>query len=318
MSMETRAVLGITTAKTDEIFDELMSRSVTQRMRETNNQLLKRVPTIEELLPDFMKGQADRLIKRAMLYMQSKEDLQDVPPQQFIECVLAGAEMGFALDGKMCYVVKYKDKYQCQLSYIALVAVAKRMKTIKGADCDVISSNDRFSHERSEGTSKLSHSYDLGVDRSRIIGAYCRIFLPDGTWVYEIMDRSELDRIQSIAPSKKGPWLNHANEMRKKTVLRRGLKLHMDDPGLIRIMELTEEPLDEPADEKPQFTPPRGIDELTQRIERRPPPVDVETQKEARNSDEEKTAETKEPDHTALDGLPEALKPSSPAKTSSR
>jgi recombinational DNA repair protein RecT len=52
------------------------------------------------------------------------------------------------------------------------------------------------------------------------------------------MDILELNRIRQKSKAKdSGPWVTDTNEMRKKTVLKRALKLYCDDPGLTRALE---------------------------------------------------------------------------------
>lgn len=250
------------------LLEQLLQRPINERYRALDAALEQRIPKIEELLPDFMKGQGERLSKRAMMTFARDEKLRDVPPQDFVRCVLEAAEMGFAIDGKMCYVVKYKSKYQCQLDYKGLVAVARRMKTIKDIYGDVVCENDHFVHRRRNGESVLDHTYNLGEHRGEVIGAYCVVILPDGSWRYEVMDRVSLNRIQDRAPSKNGPWSTDPDEMRKKTVFRRCLKLYGDDPGLIRVLELTDEG---DGDEETTPTPPATVESLNARLTRTPP-----------------------------------------------
>lgn len=229
----------------DPDFKRMMSGSA--RLQGLRDKLYESSGRIEAMLPDFMKGQADRLIARAMITF-AKCDLKDCPDEDFRRCVVEAAEMGFAIDGKLAYVVKYKAAYQLQLDYKAMVAVAKRCRTLKDVQADVVCEGDEFRHARRHGENILEHTFQLGFDRGNVIGAYCRVWLPDGSWNYALMDRNELNAIQDRAPSKKGPWSTDPNEMRKKTVIRRALKMYQDDPGLMRMLDITgwEDELDEP------------------------------------------------------------------------
>jgi phage RecT family recombinase len=194
---------------------------------------------IEAMLPDFMKGQADRLIRRACITFSKNPDLENITDEHFRRCVIEAAEMGFAIDGRLCYVVKYKAAYQLQLDYKAVVAVAKRMRTIKDIDADVVREGDHFRHGKYGGQSVLEHTFDISKPRGDVTGAYCRVFLPDGSWNYEVMTRDQLDAIQRRAPAQNGPWKTDPDEMRKKSVIRRKLKMYQDDPGLMRMLEIT-------------------------------------------------------------------------------
>jgi phage RecT family recombinase len=221
---------------------------------------------IENVLPDFMKGQAKRLIARALMTFKAKEkDLGEIPDEVFQRLVIEAAELGFAIDGKLCYVVKYKTTFQLQLDYKAVVAVAKRNRTIVDIDADIVCENDHFVHGKYGEKTVLEHTYDLTKPRGRVTGAYCRVFLPGGQWNYGIMNRAELDKIQSMSKAKYDgrPWDSWEGEMQKKTVIRRTLKLYQDDPGLMRMLEVTGWQDDE--DDAPPAKP-QTVDELRQMI----------------------------------------------------
>lgn len=245
----------------DQDFARLMSKNA--RIGGLYRSLSSRLDDIDAMLPEFMKGQGDRLIRRACITFSKNPDLQNISDEDYRRCVIEAAEMGFAIDGRLCYVVKYKNTYQLQLDYKAVVAVAKRNRTIKDIDADVVCANDRFRHGKFGGESVLEHTFDMAGDRGEVVGAYCRVFLPDGTWNYEVMTRSQLDSVQRRAPAQNGPWRTDPDEMRKKTVIRRKLKLYQDDPGLMRMLEITgwqDEADDEPAG-------PRTVDDLGKRLQ---------------------------------------------------
>jgi hypothetical protein len=55
------------------------------------------------------------------------------------------------------------------------------------------------------------------------------------------MDIEDLNRIKSRSPSGgsgKGPWISDENEMRRKTIVKRILKMYCDDPATQRALEL--------------------------------------------------------------------------------
>lgn len=207
--------------------------------------------SIEVLLPEFMKGQGQRLTRRAMMTMASRPELQDVPVREFIRCVLEAAEFGFAIDGKLVYILKYGGKSACysvQFDYKALIAVAKRTGMIHSCDYDVVCENDHFVHSRQNGTSVLEHTYSLAVPRGNTIGAYCRVWHRDGTWSYEVMNKQELDKVQAVSPAQNGPWKMWPDEMRKKTVIKRLLKRYREDPAMSRMIDMDDIEFDRTPD----------------------------------------------------------------------
>lgn len=236
-------------------FSRLISRNA--RIGQTYKVLSAAEENIEAMLPQFMKGQAQRLIRRALITLSKSPDLEGITDEAFRRCVVEAAEMGFAIDGRLCYVVKYKNTYQLQLDYKAVVAVAKRNRTIRDLDADVVRAGDHFRHGKYGGKNVLEHTFDVTADRGDVVAAYCRVFLPDGSWSYEVMSRSQLDAVQRRAPAQNGPWKTDPDEMRKKTVIRRKLKLYQDDPGLMRLLEITAVEDDYEPEQKP-----KTLDEL--------------------------------------------------------
>ncbi len=257
---------GAAAAQTKEVdaaalLEEVLSRSQSQRYQVVNDALSKRIDRVEELLPENMKGQGARLVKRAMLTFSKNERLQQCTPASFISCVLQAAECGLAIDGRLAHAVPYNTKVkgadgrdrwedvaQFQPDYKGLIAVAKRTGQIVDIYGDVICENDTFAHGRAGDVCRLEHTYDIQRPRGKTVGAYQIIVLPGGRWRYEVMGIADLDRIRSASKSgDRGPWGTHTDEMRKKTVAKRALKMYSDDPGLLKALEYDDMDYEEPG-----------------------------------------------------------------------
>jgi recombination protein RecT len=184
-----------------------------------------------------LKGQARRMINRAIMTFNRRPELADCPPEEFLRCVLEAAEIGLAIDGKLCYVIKYKSVWQVVPDYKGLVAVAKRSGQVKDVYAECVTKQDTFRAYRDANGEHLFHERAFGA-RNEVICAYSIVVRPDDSTHHEIMDITELNAIQASAPSKSGPWSTDINEMRKKTVIRRILKLYSDDPAMARAIEL--------------------------------------------------------------------------------
>jgi len=246
-------------ATTQSLLDEVLSRPVSERQRSLDDWFHKNVDRIEELLPKTMKGEGYRLAKRAMVTFSKNPQLHEADAASFVRCVLEAAEMGLAIDGKLCHAVVYNTKVpktnrwvkslQCQPDYKGLIAVAKRTGQIIDADAGVVRANDRFVHGKAGASCRLEHSWDHRLsndERGEIVCCWARLFLPGGRWTYELMPIADVWSIRNRSQSWKAhvekgyqsPWANDESEMVKKTVLRRSLKLYADDPGLVRALEI--------------------------------------------------------------------------------
>ena len=224
-----------------ELLDEVISQTDAKgKALLVSGALDQRRDRIEKILPPSLKGQAERLTARAVMTFAASDDLQGCPPEQFVRCVIRAAEMGLAIDGRLCYVVRYKGNWQVQADYKGLVAVAKRIGQIKDAVFDVVCPSDSFSFERIDGAEKVYHCYgaDHGkeVVAGKMVGAYATLILPDGSARSLYMQRAELDKVKAMAPAKAGPWATWESEMEKKTPLKRLLKLYCEDPGIAELL----------------------------------------------------------------------------------
>jgi phage RecT family recombinase len=194
--------------------------------------------------------------------LSGKPNMASIPTMEFVRCVLEAAEFGFAVDGKMAYILRYgkgedteesdskkgpKVGYSLQFDYKALIAIAKRTGQIHSIDFDVVCEHDHFVHSRTGGGSIFEHTFDLRIPaRGNVIGAYARVWHRDGTWTYEVMNRMELDKVQAVAPAKNGPWKTWPDEMRKKTVIKRILKRYREDASLCQMMDIDDAEFESP------------------------------------------------------------------------
>lgn len=225
------------------------------------------VSKVEELLPPMMKGQAKRLIKRAMLTMSRKsQDYAKVEPVSFVRCVLEAAELGLAIDGRLAHAVCFNNKVkdasgketwvsqaQLMVDYKGLVAIARRSNIIADCYARLVWEQDKFDVWEQDGVPHLDHRPFLGSanDAGELIGGYAIIRFNDKMWRYEWMPNAEIDSIRGRSKSwtreyegvhkPSGPWVTDDLEMRKKTILRRALKTYMDDPAFTRAVEIEDD-----------------------------------------------------------------------------
>lgn len=235
------------------------------RFEIVNAGLAGKIQAIEELLPPAMKGHGDRLVKRAMLTFMRKKELQECSDQSFFMAVLDAAEMGLAIDGRLCHAVPYKGVAQCQPDYKGLIAVAKRIGIIKDAWGEVVCANDDFECGHNGPAHFLRHSFDVKQPRGDIVAAYAVAVFPDDGWRYDLMQIADVDKIMQRSKSFKahaGPWITDTNEMRKKTVIRRLMKTLTDDPGMMKAFELLDADYEEDLTPGPSQPPATGRQSL--------------------------------------------------------
>lgn len=213
---------------------------------DTRQYLSQRIAHIEKALPDSMKGQGERLIYRALVTMNNNPKLKECTADSIFQAVLDAAGLGLMIDGRLAHAVPYGKEAKFQIDYKGMVAVARRAGSIRDAYAMLVYEKDAFKHGTKDGSPFMEHVPSLEADRGKVVGAYAVLHMPDGWWRYEWMPIVELDRIQTRSKAGSyGPWKTDTDEMRKKTVLRRLMKMYVDaDEKLARLVEH-----DEPEDD---------------------------------------------------------------------
>jgi len=224
---------------------------VNVRTQEIGAYLNMRLTSIEEALPSNMKGEGQRLIRRAMIQFASKAELHECTVPSFLMCVVQAAELGFAIDGRLCHAVAYscnvapkgrppqwEKRAQCQPDYKGLVSVAKRSRQIADCDGDIVCVGDHFKYGMVNGQNVFEFTPNPD-ERGEMRGAFARVVLPNGLWSVEYMNMKQLNAIREKSKSKdKGPWVTDSEQMYIKTVIRRCLKMYCDDPSFIHATEI--------------------------------------------------------------------------------
>jgi phage RecT family recombinase len=179
-----------------------------------------------------------------------REKLEQCSMESIIQSVMDAAVCGFALDNKFAYVIPYKNKKvidgkeswvweaQCQFDYKAFIAMARRPGTISDIWAQLVHERDDFDwwDERGEIVYKFRQSKG---DRGKMIGGYSVAKLPDGNYRFVWMDAAELEKVRKASKSPQSPaWANWSDRMYCKAVVKRCLVGLLDDPGLIKAIDL--------------------------------------------------------------------------------
>ncbi len=227
-------------------------------VRKAAHDLSEQIATLEALLPRHLHGQAPRLIQVALATISRDDKLKDCPTEQFLRCVFDAASIGLAIDGKRGYIVNFKGKYDFLADYKALIDLARTNGVIKDCYPVIVYEADKFEIGQRDGKDLLNHEIMTRGPRGNVLGAYAKVILPCGSWRIEWMDIGELQKVEAMAPSKKGPWATWKQEMQKKTVARRAMKLYCSDPTYAKAMR-------EPWERDDSFTPDDYLETLPAR-----------------------------------------------------
>ncbi|HUW17348.1 MAG TPA: recombinase RecT [Actinomycetes bacterium] len=187
-------------------------------------ELTRLAPKIMAQLPNGMS--AERFQTVTLQAVAKNPDLLDCTPSSVILAVLEAASVGLEPTGVLgqAYLVPYKDKAQLQIGYNGYRTLARRSGEISSIEARVVYEGDRF--EVHYGTEqRIVHDPTFQNDPGKITHAYCVSRLKDGTIMFDVMTRTEIDGIRARSKSaNRGPWVTDYAEMARKTVIRRHVK----------------------------------------------------------------------------------------------
>jgi len=192
---------------------------------------------IKAALPKFMD--MPRFLRVAMTSIQRNPTLLDCEPITLVGAIIQAAQLGLELDGTLghAYLVPFwnnrKGRREVQFiaGYKGLIALVRRSKEMAGIEARVVHDKDTFLFEFGTNAMIKHVPFPSTVDAGAPIAFYAIARMRDGTGQFDVMQKYEVDKIMFRSPSKDkegkivGPWLNDYEEMGKKTVIRRLIKV---------------------------------------------------------------------------------------------
>jgi recombination protein RecT len=179
---------------------------------------------IARALPKHLN--ADRLARIALTSFRQTPALGKCDPRSVFASVIQASQLGLepGLLGQ-AYLVPYGN--QCQLipGYQGLIDLALRSGRVVSLQAHAVHDKDTFEYELG-ATPMLKHKPSMADDRGPIIAFYAVAKLSNGEPVFEVMSRSDVDKVMHKSQSKgnSGPWKDHYEQMGRKTAIRRLFK----------------------------------------------------------------------------------------------
>lgn len=166
----------------------------------------------------------------AIQYFQKNDFLAKTAlsnPTSAQNAIINVAAIGITLNpaSKLAYLVPRDGMVCLDISYMGLLHIAMESGVISWGQAKLVHANDTY---ESNGLDKApTHKYNAFGDRGDIVGVYCTVKTPAGDYLTEEMSLAEIEAVRKTSKaafSDKGPWVNHWNEMARKTVVKRASK----------------------------------------------------------------------------------------------
>lgn len=185
---------------------------------------------LSRALPKHMKP--EKIVSTALTAISLNPKLLDCDPNTVMRCVVLASQLGLEPGGALgsAYLVPFYNgrlkKYDCQMivGYRGLIDLMRRSGAVLGVEARCVYDCDEFDIQYGTDTAVTHHPNINRPDSAEFIGAYCVIHIRDGQPLVEWMSREEIERIRKQAKADRGPWVDHYDEMARKTVVRRASK----------------------------------------------------------------------------------------------
>ena len=220
----------------------------------------------------------------AMTTVRASEKLQQCSASSLVTSIIKAAQRGLSLDPTLghAYLVPYWNsdlscfEAQYQTGYKGKIFLAQRDAEIV-IDTFVIYENDQFKISRTENGDTFIHEpCPLTEEPGEAIGWLGRARLPDGKVIFEVMRRTEIEKIRQTVKAKyKGKdtpaWLYWYDEQARGKVVNR-LAKYLPQAATLQEDSATEDALDAgatvidiPAEDEmlPATTPQKELPEKT-------------------------------------------------------
>ena len=211
----------------------------------------------------------EKFLRVAMTAFQQNPDLLRQDRPSLFASVVTCAQLGLVPDAQLgeAYFVPYKGKVQLIPGYRGLLKLA-RQGDVGFVEAEIICERDHTTFVL--GDDSRFESIVNWRDRGPMVAVYALAKFRDGSVAGRVvMTKAQVDSIREASPGRNSPaWVNHYDEMAKKTALRRLAKLlPMSTTGgaAFRLSELNEElgrtgrVIDgEVVEDEPEASPPEA------------------------------------------------------------
>lgn len=188
-------------------------------------------------LPKHMT--ADRLARIAMTELRKTPKLMQCDQMSFLGAIMQCAQLGLEPGGALghAYLLPF-DRRQKQgnqwvtvateaqliIGYRGMIDLARRSGQIVSLSARAVHENDTFSYAYGL-EEKLEHVPCEDGNPGALTHVYAVARLKDGGVQFEVMSKAAVDKVRALSKSSdKGPWVDHYEEMAKKTAIRRLFK----------------------------------------------------------------------------------------------
>lgn len=183
---------------------------------------------------------ADRLARIALTEVRKNPKLASADQTSFLGAIMQCAQLGLEPGGALghCYLLPFENRrkqiveVQFIVGYRGMIDLARRSGQIVSLSARSVHDGDHFEYEYGLQETVVHRPSDKPKSAETLLYVYAVAKLKDGGVQFEVMSRSEIERVRDESNGYKvaqkygndSPWTSHFEEMAKKTVIRRLFK----------------------------------------------------------------------------------------------
>lgn len=169
----------------------------------------------------------ERLMRVCVSQIRKSPHLAKCKPASLAQAIMEAGRLGVepGMLGQ-AYLVPYGQECTLIVGYRGLIDLARRSGGVTKIEARIVYENDHFEVEFGSDA-KFSHRPDLFGDRGKPIGVYAEATYADehATVQREFLTVADVEKIRASSKAgRRGPWVDHWEEMAKKTAVRRLVK----------------------------------------------------------------------------------------------
>lgn len=242
--------------------------------------LVANFKAIQSCLPKHLTP--ERMCRIAVQSLQRNPDVLECTPESLVKAIIESSSLGLEIDSRgLAYIVPYGNKNQnghknatLIFGYKGLMELAYRSGRVASIHAETVCENDIFEFELGLSP-RLKHVPNLD-DRGGLRAVYAVAHMKDAAPAFVVMGKADVEKVRRASKAgNSGPWTQWAEEMWKKTAIRRLCKYLPLSPEIQRAIAL-----DEQAD--------AGVQKLAEGILNLPEEPAIETEARPKQEPEER------------------------------
>jgi len=185
-------------------------------LEQSKEQIMRALPAVTS---------SERFMRVVLTEWRKSKDLQACDPRSLVGAVIQAAQLGLEFGSTLghAYLIPYGGQATMQVGYRGLMHLARRGGEIKRFEARAVHEGDLFEYEY--GTNPHIKHVPSGKSGQKLAFVYAVATFSDGENQFDVMSVEEVEDVRKKYSKAQKTWQNSYDEMAKKTVIKRLVKM---------------------------------------------------------------------------------------------